>query len=58
MRELKYNEPREVFGPKREDVEWDWRKLHNAKLHDLYFAAGIIKVIKWGKVNKQDVRNV
>jgi hypothetical protein len=27
---------RNVFGPKREEVTADWRKLHNEELHDLY----------------------
>jgi hypothetical protein len=27
--------PRNVFGPKREEVTEDWRKLHNEELHDL-----------------------
>jgi hypothetical protein len=46
MRELKHNELREVFGPKREDVKGDWRKLHNEELHNVYFSADIIKVLK------------
>jgi hypothetical protein len=46
MRELQHNEPKEVFDPKREDVKGDSRKLHDQELHDLYFSAGIIKVIK------------
>jgi hypothetical protein len=25
-----------IFGPKREDVEGGWRRLHNAELHNLY----------------------
>jgi hypothetical protein len=25
-----------IFGPKRNDVTWDWRKLHNEELNDLY----------------------
>jgi hypothetical protein len=26
---------RRIFGPKRDDVTWEWRKLHNEELHDL-----------------------
>jgi hypothetical protein len=26
---------RRIFGPKRDDVKGDWRKLHNEELHDL-----------------------
>jgi hypothetical protein len=25
-----------IFGPKRDEVTEDWRKLHNEELHDLY----------------------
>ena len=27
---------RRVFGPKRDDVTGEWRKLHNEELSDLY----------------------
>jgi hypothetical protein len=27
---------RRIFGPKRDEVTGEWRKLHNEKLHDLY----------------------
>jgi hypothetical protein len=26
---------RRIFGPKRDDVMRDWRKLHNEELHNL-----------------------
>jgi hypothetical protein len=25
-----------IFGPKRDEVTGEWRKLHNEELHDLY----------------------
>ena len=25
-----------LFGPKRDEVTWEWRKLHNEELNDLY----------------------
>jgi hypothetical protein len=28
---------RRIFGPKRDEVTGEWRKLHNEELHDLYF---------------------
>jgi hypothetical protein len=31
---------RRIFGPKREEVVGDWRKLHNEVFHNLYFSAG------------------
>jgi hypothetical protein len=27
---------RRIFGPKRDEVTSEWRKLHNKELHDLY----------------------
>jgi len=26
---------RRIFGPKMDDVTWEWRKLHNEELNDL-----------------------
>jgi hypothetical protein len=37
---------RRIFGPKRDEVTRGWRKLHNDELHDLYFSAIIIRMIK------------
>jgi hypothetical protein len=37
---------RRIFGPKRDDVRGDWRKLHNEKLHNLYSSPIIIRMIK------------
>jgi hypothetical protein len=34
-----------VFGPKRDEVTGDWRKLHNEELHNLY-SPNIITMIK------------
>jgi hypothetical protein len=27
---------RRIFGPKRDEVTGEWRKVHNEELHDLY----------------------
>jgi hypothetical protein len=35
-----------IFGPKRDEVTGEWRKLHNAELHDLYSSPDIIRQIK------------
>jgi len=35
-----------IFGPRREEVTGEWRKLHNEDLNDLYFSPNIIRVIK------------
>jgi hypothetical protein len=37
---------RRIFGPKRDDVTGEWRKLHNEELHDLYCSPSIIRIIK------------
>jgi hypothetical protein len=37
---------RRVFGPKRDKVMGEWRKLHNVELHDLYSSPSIIRIIK------------
>jgi hypothetical protein len=37
---------RRIFGPKRDEVTGEWRKLHNEELCDLYSLPSIIKIIK------------
>jgi uncharacterized protein YcaQ len=37
---------RRIFGPKRNEATWIWRKLHNEQLNDLYSLANIVRVIK------------
>jgi len=37
---------RRVFGPKRDEVTGEWRKLHNEKLRDLYSLPNIVRVVK------------
>jgi hypothetical protein len=37
---------RRIFGPKRDEVTGDWRRLHNEELNDLYSSPNIIRVIK------------
>jgi hypothetical protein len=37
---------RKIFGPKRDEVTGEWRKLHNKELHYLYFSSSIIRIIK------------
>jgi hypothetical protein len=35
-----------IFGPKRDEVTREWRRLHNKELDDLYSSPNIIRVIK------------
>ena len=37
---------RRIFGPKRDEVRRQWRKLHNEELNDLYCSPNIVRVIK------------
>jgi len=37
---------RRIFGPKRDEVTGEWRKLHNEELSDLYCSPNIVRVIK------------
>ena len=37
---------RRVFGPKRDEVTGEWRKLHNEELNDLYSLSDIVRVVK------------
>jgi hypothetical protein len=38
-------ELKRIFGPKREEVAGDWRRLHNEKLHNLYTSPNVTRVI-------------
>jgi hypothetical protein len=37
---------RRIFGPKRDEVKGEWRKLHNKEVHDLYSSPSIIRIMK------------
>ena len=37
---------RKVFGPKRDEVTGEWRKLHNEEQNDLYSLPSIVRVVK------------
>ena len=37
---------RKIFGPRRDEVPREWRRLHNEELNDLYSSPNIVRVIK------------
>ena len=37
---------RKIFGPKRDEVTGEWRKLHNEELNDLYSLPNIVRVVE------------
>ena len=37
---------RRIFGPRRDEVTGEWRKLYNVELNDLYSSPNIVRVIK------------
>jgi hypothetical protein len=37
---------RRVFGPKRDEVTGEWRKLQNDELRDVYSLPNIVRVVK------------
>jgi hypothetical protein len=41
---------RGIFGPKRDEVTGEWKKLHNEEPNDLYYSTNIIRVIKLRRI--------
>ena len=41
---------RGIFGPKRDEVTGEWRKLHNEELNDLYCSPNTVREIKSKKM--------
>ena len=35
-----------IFGPKRDEVTMEWRKLHDEEINDLYSSPNIFRVIR------------
>jgi hypothetical protein len=43
---------REIFGPKRHEVTWQWTLLYNEELYDLYSLPNNIREIKSRRVRR------
>ena len=37
---------RRIFGPRRDEVTEEWRRMHKEELNDLYFPPNIVRVMK------------
>jgi hypothetical protein len=48
---------RKIFGPKREEVTGDWRKLHNEELHNYCPSPYVIRDDQMKKDEMGGVRN-
>jgi hypothetical protein len=46
LRVFENRDLRRIFGPKRDEVTGEWRKLHNEELHNLYSSQDIIRQVK------------
>jgi len=40
---------RRIFGPRKDEVMVEWRRLYNEELNDLYYSPNIVRVIKLRK---------
>jgi len=41
---------RRIFGPKRDDVTGEWRKIQNEDINGQYCSTNIVRVIKWRRM--------
>jgi hypothetical protein len=41
---------RRIFGPRRDEVTGNWRRLHNEEPNDLYCSPNIVWMIKWRRM--------
>jgi hypothetical protein len=44
---------RRIFGPKRDEVTGEWRKLHNEELRDLYSSPSIIRIMNARRMTRR-----
>ena len=41
-----------MFGPKRDEVTWEWRKLHKKELRYIYSLRNILRVVKSRRMSR------
>jgi hypothetical protein len=46
LRDFENRMMKRVFGPQWDEVTWEWRKLHNEELNDLYSLPNIVRLVK------------
>ena len=44
---------RRIFGPKRDEVPWEWRRLHNEELHDFDSSPYLIQMINKRNISER-----
>ena len=47
-----------IFGPERDEVAGDWRKLHNGELNDLYCSPTIVRVVESKRMDGRGIWRV
>jgi hypothetical protein len=47
--------PRRIFGPKRDELTVEWRKLHNDELRAVYSSPSIIRIIKSRRIDERGI---
>jgi hypothetical protein len=52
LRVLEIKVLRKMFGPKRDEVTGEWRRLHNKELYAVYSSLNIVRVIKSSRLRR------
>jgi hypothetical protein len=46
LRVFEYRVLRKIFGSKRDEIKWEWRRLHNEEVYHLYSSPNTTRLIK------------